>query len=228
MPTVSKCSVPSTETTIVVPLAQPSWTMKTDEEKTDNGMPDTTPSQAVTPPKEINPENELYRAWKEASEEVRPTIEVRLLQSLRRHAAKVCWLVLHSHQHDLIEEVAQDAFFQLPSFEERSSFSTWVHSRALFRCRDELRRQKRVKVVGVYNPNASVFTDHKITPEFRAMVHDLIKDCSDEELQLIEWKISEGLSDEEIAENLKCGRAWVQRCWGNLRNKLKDKYNAVA
>src|SRR6202012_547255 len=96
-----------------------------------------------------NPENVLYQAWKEADASARPQIEQNLLTLLRRHAAKVCWLVLHYHSDHLIEEIVEDAIINLPKFNGLSLFSTWFHACAMGTARVALRKQIRRKEVPV-------------------------------------------------------------------------------
>lgn len=178
------------------------------------------PAQAITPPVRKNVENELYRTWKDASTEVRPSVEHRLLQHLRRHAAKVCWLVLHSHQLDLVNEIAQDAIMQLGQFEERSAFSTWFHSRALNRCREELRRQKIRKEV----PLNADWIPRDSGLETKAIVQELWANLDEQEKELVQLKVIEGHSDEEVAEIIDRSRQWVQAAWSQLRKRLREKY----
>lgn len=186
------------------------------------GLEETTPDP--TPPVEKNPENALYQEWKAAEALTRPAIAHRLLQHLRRHAAKVCWMVLHTNHIDLIDEIATDAVLDLDSFEGRSAFATWFHSRALFKCRTRLRLQRRRKEV----PLEREFL-HLPSPilslETHVIVQEMIALLPQFEQDLIRLKIFEGLPDIEIAKHLGFTREWIQMSWSKLRKQLKEKYH---
>ena len=186
------------------------------------GLEETTPDP--TPPVEINPENALYQEWKIAEALARPAIAHRLLQHLRRHAAKVCWMVLHANHIDLIDEISQDAVLDLDSFEGRSAFATWFHARALNRCRAFLRQQRRRREVPLDSVKDRVgFIASSL--ETRVIVQDLIASLPQFERDLINFKIVEGLPDIEIAKKLGFTRDWIQISWSKLRKQLKEKYN---
>lgn len=175
-------------------------------------------------------ENDLFEIWKVAPPEEREKIELRLMAFLRVHAAKVCWMVLHLYDPHLIDEIAQDAVMDLDSFEERSAFSTWFHSRATFRCRTQLkqniqRKEVPMPVGGVESMLA--LPDRASAMETQVIVNELLDGLSSFERSLVELKVYEGLPDADVAENLGFTREWIQTSWSRLRKKLKEKYNGV-
>jgi len=181
----------------------------------------------LTPPD--NPENALFSLWELSSEEERPAIALKMMPALRRHASKVCWMVLHFHDPHLIDEIVQDTILELDRFEKRSSFTTWFHSRALNRCRVELKKiirrrevpftgnEERIEEVGGsgfhYDANDSILLDQ------------ITKKLSPKERKILTMKISSGYTDKEIAEILGYTRQWIQTEWKRLRDKLKEEYD---
>lgn len=172
----------------------------------------------------VNTENDLYEVWKTSDEASRPQVESYLLPHLRRHAAKVCWMVLHSYQSHLIDEISQDALMELYRFEGRSAFSTWFHARALNRCYNERKKMKRRKEVS-YGDYFTPSVPARATLETTVMVQSMVDKLDPSEQRLVELKINEGLTDEEIAGELQIPRQTVQYRWTCLRKKLRTMYN---
>lgn len=175
-----------------------------------------------------NPENALYQAWKIAESRERPALENSLLQHLRRHAAKVCWMVLHSHQPDLVDEISQDAIMDLASFGERSAFATWFHARALNRLRLQRRQNIRRKEVPLdvlqKSPIADSVNSYQAI-EASALVQEMLTYLTPFELNIVQLKMDDGLTDMEIGIELGYTREWIQITWAKVLKKLKEKYN---
>jgi RNA polymerase sigma factor (sigma-70 family) len=174
-----------------------------------------------------NPENALYETWKKASEAARPPIEQALVPLLYRHASKVCWMVLHSNQPDLIGTIINDVFLGMRKFKGDSLFSTWVHALALYRCRAELRNIRRRKEVnGIVDGGVSYSV--RGCQETSSVVQNLVSKLGKREQELVRLKIDEGLSDKEIAEVLELHPVYIQRLWKALRKRLRSMYGRKA
>jgi len=172
-----------------------------------------------------NPENLLFEVWKNTPIGEREPIELRLLSLLRVHASKVCWMVLHAYEPHLIDEIAQDALMDLSSFEERSSFATWFHSRATFRCRTQLKQNIQRKEISLDVGKLDILPRRDSSLETKVMINEMLEKLTPFERELIELKVYEGLTATEIAEILGFTREWIQISWSKLRKKLKEKYN---
>jgi RNA polymerase sigma factor (sigma-70 family) len=173
-----------------------------------------------------NSENDLYEIWKASDEISRPEVETYLLPHLRRHAAKVCWMVLHSHQPHLIDEIAQDALMELKQFEGRSMFSTWFHSRALYRAYNERRTRDRRKEISFSNlGHLNLASQMDSDVNMRLDVERMLTNIDSKDVELVRLKIAEGMTDDEIAASLGIPRANVQYRWQVLREKLRTLYN---
>lgn len=170
-----------------------------------------------------NPENVLYEAWKEAAPDTRQEAAQNLLPYIRSHAAKVCWMVLHRYQSDIVSEIADDALLDLEKFEGRSLFSTWFHVRAVRRCRLELRRARRRKEVSLSDPNIKNLLARD-THDVRSSVGAILDRLSPEDREFIRLKIEEGLTDKELSDAMGISRQAVQRLWKELRKRLRALY----
>lgn len=173
-----------------------------------------------------NPENDLYQAWKEASAEARPQVEKHLLPHLRSHASKVCWMVFHSYQPDLVTEIVDDACMELHKFRGESRFSTWFHGRATNRARRELRRLKQRREAPLF---AEFIKTYQPSNQHQgALIQDILKQLTEEDRLFVKRKIELGLSDEEISVEMAITRQMVQRIWSRIRRRLRVMYGGKA
>lgn len=191
-------------------------------------MPDTSPRP--NPSTGDNPENVLYSKWQATTDKAsREEVECEMLPYLRRHATKVCWIVLHSYQPHLVEEIAQDAILELARFEGRSLFSTWFHARAYFRTRLEFRRLRIRKEQSLETSScATMLNPASSNIEASALVQDIITKLTEDEQRFVDLKVNHGLTDEELAVELGMSRSWVQNTWNSLRGKLRTMYGRNA
>jgi RNA polymerase sigma factor (sigma-70 family) len=172
----------------------------------------------LTPP---NPENELYEEWKVGQD--KQVVEGDLRSVLRLHASKICWMILHEYRPDLVEDVVNDAILGLPTFEGRSSFSTWFHSCALHRFRDESRRRaKRKEVQSDFVDDPAFVVNPSLESDIS--VRRMLDNLPEFEKSLVQLKVFEGFSDAEVAQKLERTREWIQISWTKLRRKLKKRY----
>lgn len=172
---------------------------------------------------EDNPENILYSRWYE-NPESRMEIELLMLPSLRRHAIKVCWMVLHSYDPQIVESICSDALMSLDSFEGRSQFSTWFHGFALNVLRAEYRRRNRRKEISLDAVIVRPLLSFNVNPEQSFSVREFVNRLHADERELVQLKVFDGHSDAEIAELLSLSREAVTRDWIKLRRKMRVLY----
>jgi RNA polymerase sigma factor (sigma-70 family) len=170
-----------------------------------------------------NPENAIYETWKKADKVTRPSIEQKMVPLLYRHASKICWMVLHSSEPHLIEEIVEDALMDLSEFEGRSLFSTWFHSRAVFRCRNEMRRLIQRRETPFGDGSAAVFS-MEAKQEISGAIAQMLGRLSTRERLLVKYHIDEGLNNREIGLKLDLNPKYVQYLWQKLRKKLRLMY----
>jgi RNA polymerase sigma factor (sigma-70 family) len=172
-----------------------------------------------------NPENLLYEEWKAAPDTPsRQAVEYRLLPLLRTHASKICWVVLHSNQSHLAEEMAADAILELRDFEERSLFSTWVHSRFYNRARVEFRKLCIRREVPQAEGRDTPSTGGMLPVESELDVHSLLGNLKIREQEFVRLKVFEGYTDREIGEALGVSEDWARKLWIKLRKKMRALY----
>lgn len=173
-----------------------------------------------------NPENLLYEAWKVAPDsQTREEVESRLLPLLRTHASKICWVVLHSHQPHLIEEMATDVILEINSFGERSLFSTWVHSRFYNRARVEFRKLCIRKETGFTVTTRDTASSNGISVVESAIdASRILSSLSERDQEFVRLKVFEGCSDAEIAKALGLSVVWIRKLWLKLRRQMRTLY----
>ena len=145
---------------------------------------------------------------------------------------------------DLAQEAFLKAWRSLPSFQEESSFSTWLYRLTSNLCIDFLRKEKRRKAAVTTisldddeeeSPPIEV-PDHRFTPEtevelreLRAAMSRALKVMSEEHRQILILRDVEGRSYTEIAEllNLEEGtvKSRIARARISLRNILQKDGN---
>ncbi len=145
---------------------------------------------------------------------------------------------------DLAQEAFLKAWRSLPTFQEESSFSTWLYRLTSNLCIDFLRKEKRRKAAVTTisldddeeeSPPIEV-PDHRFTPEteverreLRAAMSRALKVMSEEHRQILILREVEGLSYTEIAEllNLEEGtvKSRIARARISLRNILQKDGN---
>ncbi len=145
---------------------------------------------------------------------------------------------------DLAQEAFLKAWRSLPTFQEESSFSTWLYRLASNLCIDFLRKERRRKAAVTTisldddeddSPPMEV-ADHRFTPEteverreLRAAMSRALHSLSDEHRQILILREVEGLSYTEIAEALELEEGTVKsriaRARISLRNILQKDGN---
>ena len=145
---------------------------------------------------------------------------------------------------DLAQEAFLKAWRSLPTFQEESSFSTWLYKLTSNLCIDFLRKEKRrkaaVTTVSLDDDEEDAppmeVPDHRFTPEteverreLRAAMSRALHSLSDEHRQILILREVEGLSYTEIAEALELEEGTVKsriaRARISLRNILQKDGN---
>ena len=145
---------------------------------------------------------------------------------------------------DLAQEAFLRAWRSLPTFQEESSFSTWLYKLTSNLCIDFLRREKRRKAAVTTisldddedeSPSIEV-PDQRFTPEteverreLRAAMSRALRSMSEEHRQILILREVEGLSYTEIAQALELEEGTVKsriaRARISLRNILQKDGN---
>ena len=182
-----------------------------------------TPPGEITPP--INAENQLYENWITGNPEDRLKLEKELIVQLKRHAARVCWMVLRSNSPDLIDEIAYNAILELDQFNGDSLFSTWFHARALHRCYNERRFQRYAKKLTAEKLYPEQENSKRTQLDSRILVQKILAAAKDDERELLELKFK-GYTFEEIAEILNVSKKAVNKKWHRLVRRLNKYYGS--
>ena len=138
---------------------------------------------------------------------------------------------------DLAQEAFLRAWRSLPSFQEESSFSTWLYKLTSNLCIDFLRKEKRRKAVAITvsldddqdeSPPVEV-PDHRFTPEaeverreLRSAMSRALKTMSEDHRQILILREVEGLSYTEIAQLLDVEEGTVKSRLARARISLRN------
>ena len=137
---------------------------------------------------------------------------------------------------DLAQEAFLRAWRTLPSFQEESSFSTWLYRLTSNLCIDFLRKEKRRKTAVTTlsldsdedDASPTEVPDHRFTPEselerkeLRSAVDRGLAQLSDEHRQVLVLRELEGLSYTEIAAHLELEEGTVKSRIARARLALR-------
>lgn len=157
---------------------------------------------------------------------------------VRANQSKVMGLCLsllghRANAEDAAQEVFIKAYQSLPSFKEKSSFSTWIYRIAYNHCHDQLRKKGREKSQsldafledgGEESRFAVVSSpDPSKTLESAELVQKALSALSVEERAILMLREVEGLSYQEIAETLQCSLDAVKARLRRAREALEKE-----
>lgn len=149
-----------------------------------------------------------------------------------RHTPKIRSLIVlmisnEAEANDLVQETFVRAYRKLASFNNRSSFSTWLHSIAINAVRDYQRRTVRNPVDAVEDPPPYA-TVRYASPDARA-AHRELNEAIQEALDTLSPKLKtaivchviEGISVAAIADIEGCSQATIYWRIHSARKKLR-------
>lgn len=135
------------------------------------------------------------------------------------------------------EDLAQDVFIKvfhaLPTFQERSAFSTWLYRITVNACIDEVRRQKRSMFIHQENQdtlepdnieveNSEGIEEYVERKEMASIVHDAIARLPEPYRTVVTLRDINDLTYEEIAKILRCRIGTVKSRLFSARMKLRQ------
>jgi RNA polymerase sigma-70 factor (ECF subfamily) len=145
-----------------------------------------------------------------------------LIQGYRQRVFRLAFGMLRNREdaEDLTQEIFVKAFLSIHKFDERSSFSTWLHSVAVHACLDELRKRKaRAPARGL--DEIEEISDGKDSVQAAAekraaaeVLKEALEKLEPEARHLLSLRDADGLSYQEIAE---CMRLKL----GTVKSKIK-------
>jgi RNA polymerase sigma factor (sigma-70 family) len=181
----------------------------------------------------MSDENEIYVQWQNAiDDEARGRTIKQLSKEVRRHGEAVVWEGLNEWNPDTVEKIVAAVVDNLPRFQGRSKFSTWVHAIGKNKVKEELRyRKNRRKDIdetarvedsedGGRTPRHEVRRPDFDTP---MLVDDLCKGLSEENTLLLQGKY-EQMSSDEIGQLLGISADAVDSRWARLKPTIQEKF----
>ncbi|MVM31935.1 sigma-70 family RNA polymerase sigma factor [Spirosoma sp. HMF4905] len=126
---------------------------------------------------------------------------------------------------DFTQDIFIKVYFKLKTFENRSSFSTWLYSIAHNHCLDQLRLRKRTRV--------ELLSDIAIVVEAESdqstlnqwhIMECMMNDLPSQEATLLRLKYEQGLSIKAISERYQLSESAIKMRLLRTRDKLQTMY----
>jgi RNA polymerase sigma factor (sigma-70 family) len=129
---------------------------------------------------------------------------------------------------DFTQDIFIKVFFKLKTFENRSSFSTWLYSIAHNHCLDQLRLRKRMRVELLSDSaiNIEDESDQATTSQWHIM-ECLMNDLPAQEANLLRLKYEQGLSIKAISEQFHLSESAIKMRLLRTRDKLHAMCTAM-
>jgi len=171
--------------------------------------------------------NRLFELWSTANT---PEIEAAFINSLRKHAYAICWVIFHNRRPDIVNDVVHRVLTRSESFKGTSEFSTWFHSLVVNRCRSVQRKEipQEQREVPLENVDESEFRED-FAGDRRIDMARALQKLTHREQDIVQLKI-EGQSEAAIADLLGLNVPQVKHILFSLKRRLnrqmEDNTNA--
>jgi RNA polymerase sigma factor (sigma-70 family) len=128
---------------------------------------------------------------------------------------------------DYTQDIFIKVFNKLDTFQNRSTFSTWLYSVSHHYCLDQLRLNKRLStetlsdevINGVSEPDSPESVDNQLQ-----MLEGVMSELSAEEVKLLRLKHEQGLSIKEISHQYNISESAVKMRLKRTRDRLQELY----
>lgn len=129
---------------------------------------------------------------------------------------------------DYTQDIFLRVFSKLNTFQNRSSFSTWLYSISYNYCLDRIRLESRLPLESL----SDVLPDHALSTEEDPedatehrlqLQEEILNDLSGEELTLLQLKYEQSLTIQGISQRLNLSESAVKMRLKRSRDKLRDK-----
>ena len=123
---------------------------------------------------------------------------------------------------DFTQDIFIKVFVKLKTFENRSSFSTWLYSVAHNYCLDQLRLRKRMQVELLSDAaiNKAAESDQSTATQWHIM-ECMMNDLPAQEATLLRLKYEQGLSIKAISEQFHLSESAIKMRLLRTRDKLQ-------
>lgn len=129
---------------------------------------------------------------------------------------------------DFTQDIFIKVFVKLDTFENRSSFSTWLYSVAHNHCLDQLRLRKRMQVELLSDSTVNIVaeSDQSTANQWHIM-ECMINDLPVQEATLLRLKYEQGLSIKAISEQFHLSESAIKMRLLRTRDKLQTLCTTV-
>ncbi len=161
---------------------------------------------------------------------------------VRRHQSRVqtnCRYLSGNEEDalDLAQEVMVKTYFNLHRFEGRSSFATWIGRIKVNHCLNHLRRQKGRDFVALDEPgleqDSALHSRHRADAQAedrdkRELIARILDDMTDSLRLPLIMREMDGMSYQEIADELDLGLSAVKMRINRARREFREAYGRGA
>ncbi|GAB4011268.1 RNA polymerase sigma factor [Spirosoma sp. KCTC 42546] len=129
---------------------------------------------------------------------------------------------------DFTQDIFIKVFVKLKTFQNRSSFSTWLYSVAHNHCLDQLRLRKRMQVELLSDStiNSVAESDQSTASQWHIM-ECMMNDLPAQEVTLLRLKYEQGLSIKAISEQFHLSESAIKMRLLRTRDKLQTMCTTV-
>ncbi|RZM20812.1 MAG: RNA polymerase sigma factor [Pedobacter sp.] len=132
---------------------------------------------------------------------------------------------------DYTQDIFMRTFARLDRFQERSSFSTWLYSISFNYCLDQIKLSNRLAMTSLDDRLVDRYADvDEYTSQHEQMVHlvSAMKNLLPRDADLLRMKYQQGLSIEQIAQELGLKECAVKMRLKRSRDKVRQIYSSIA
>lgn len=168
-------------------------------------------------------ENAEYASWLLATPEERTIhVEPRLRNLLCNHAQAVMFATLRRRETALTDEAVNRVMLNLPTFKGEGLFTTWAHGIIMNVAYDQRRTERVRREVSMEIPGFD------LPGEPNAAVLDMLLTVQQllpsEDYDLFDLLILQGLTQEEVAQQMKETQSQISRKWNKIAEVLKNAF----
>ena len=149
-------------------------------------------------------------------------LRLYLHQLIENHVQTVMYAVLRKNDRALLNEATDKVMMNLEKFQGQSLFTTWVHRIVMNVMYDERRLERKRKEVSLDVPGFDIASD--VSPETIDLLMSIRQVLDDSEYALFDQMAVQGMTQEEVAQEMDCSQAWVHYQYTKVLGKLQDAF----
>ncbi len=129
---------------------------------------------------------------------------------------------------DFTQDIFVRVFTKLDRFQERSSFATWLYAISYNYCMDQLRLGKKLTLVAIDDNTLPDLADPDpgVSVEYQLQrLTSIMSQLTTREIELLSLRYEQGLTIDEISQQLSLKESAVKMRLKRTRDKLRELYD---